>query len=581
MHASRAPQFDADRLISGVIDSRLRTSKKRRPSATQSRPAGSGKFDVISKGNRVSLSRGLFGHIACAALALAAPTVVWAETLADAIAAAYDRDPQLVQQRYLQKARDENYVQSRAQYGPNVSVSSQGGYSYEKQSIIPGRGGWGESSSVTVTQPLYSSGRLRGQLAAAKAAVLGGREALRQVEQQVVQNVIQVYAAVLRDEARVDIARENVSVLQAQLEQNSKRQQLGDVTLTDVAQSEARLAAAEIQLASLEASLAVSRGEYLEVVGHNPGSLDPLPQLPTLPPSIDAAFDLAEQNNPSLHIAEYTEAQSSATAAATRGEQGPTVALNARGTYQNSGGILSFDGRSADKTAFAGVSISQPIFSGGAIRSRIREADARNRADQAGIDIARRTAIQSVTNAWVQLSSARVSVTTGQRQVDAAQQAFAGMSCEELNGLRSTIETLNAEQELQAAQLQLMQSRYTVYVSHAALLAATGELSAQQIADGITVYDPEANFKRVRFAGRTPFDLIAQAIDRVGSAGLRLPYSQDLTGGNVPKPDQTGQLAPAPERALMNRAVTPITKSQLKLPNGETGRCPLNSGRLR
>jgi len=504
-----------------------------------------------------------------------------AETLADAVASAYDRNPQLVQQRYLQKARDESYVQARAQYGPTVTAQTRGQYGYDSRGGALGSPAHGEtqSSSVTISEPLFTSGRLRGQLAAARAGVMGGREQLRSVEQQVLQNVIQVYAAVLRDEARVEIGRENVTVLRGQLKQNSKRQQVGDVTLTDVAQSDSRLASAEIQLASLEASLAVSRSQYLEVVGHNPGNLEPLPQLPTLPPTIDAAFDLADQNNPNLRIAEFTEAQSSANAASARGAQGPTVSLQAQGIYQND--LFSVAGRTADKQAFAGVTISQPIFSGGAIRSQIRQADARNRADQAGIDIARRTALEAVTSAWVNLSSSRVAVTTGERQVESAQQAFAGMSCEELNGLRSTIETLNAEEELQAAQLQLVQSRYNVYVSHAALLAAVGDLSAQQIAEGISVYDPEANFKRYRYSGLTPFELIAQGLDRIGSAPPRLPYSTDLTGGNVPRPENPGALASAPGKAVMNHRLTPITQSRLKLPNGDTGRCPLNDIRSR
>jgi hypothetical protein len=189
--------------------------------------------------------------------------------------------------------------------------------------------------------------------------------------------------------------------------------------------------------------------------------------------------------------------------------------------------------------------------------------------------------MESVTNAWVTLSSSRVAVTTGQRQVDSAQAAFAGMSCEELNGLRSTIETLNAEEELQAAELQLLQSRYNVYVSHAALLASVGELSAQQIADGISVYDPEANFKRISYAGFTPLELIAAGADRIGSSGPRGPISADLSGKNVPHPENPGQLAPTPGKALMNRALTPITQSRLKLPNGDTGKCPLNDLRQR
>ena len=503
-----------------------------------------------------------------------------AETLADAIASAYDRNPQLVQERYLQKARDEGVVQARGQYGPTITAQTQVERTHQRPLGLFQSDGTTQQSTLTISQPLYTSGRIRGQVAAASAAMKGGREELRQTEQQVIQNVVQVYAGVLRDEARLEIGRQNVAILEGQLRQNATRQRYGDVTLTDVNQSDARLAAAQIQLAQLEATLAVTRAQYLQVVGHNPGKLEPLPQLAALPPTIDSAFDLAEQNNPSLRVAQYVEAQSSASAAATRGQRGPTISLTGEGIYSNSG-LFHIGGQQAQRETIAGFTITQPIFNSGLTASRIREADARNRADQAGIDIARRQVMESVTNAWVTLSSARVAVTTGQRQVDSAQAAFAGTSCEELNGLRSTIETLNAEEELQAAELQLLQSRYNVYVSHAALLAAVGELSAQQIADGITVYDPEANFKRIRYAGFTPLQLVAAGVDRIGSSGPRGPISADLSGAKVPRPGNPGQLAPAPGKALMNRAFTPITESKLKLPNGETGKCPLNDIRPR
>ncbi|WP_162875496.1 TolC family outer membrane protein [Sphingomonas crusticola] len=505
------------------------------------------------------------------------PAAAWAETLADAVAAAYDRNPQLVQQRYLQKARDENYVQARSQYGPSVTVTTSGGYHYQS---LSGRSGDADNqqTSLSISQPLYTSGQIRGQVAAARAGVLGGQEQVRLAEQQIVQDVVLVYAGVLRDQARVEIGRENVTVLEGQLRQNRKRQEIGDVTLTDVAQSDARLAAAELQLATLEADLAISRGQYLEIVGHNPGVLEPLPQLGALPRTIDMAFDLAEQNNPSFLIAQYVEQQSSASAASTRGQQGPTLSVSAEGRYSNR--LLNFGRDPGTKDFITGFTLTQPIFSGGAIRSRIREADARNRADQAGIDVARRSALQAVTSAWVQLSAARTAVVTGQRQVDSAQQAFAGMSCEELNGLRATIETLNAEQELQSAQIQLVENRYQVYVSHAQLLAAVGGLSAQAIADNIKVYDPEANFQRVRYRGVTPLDLVGMGLDRIGSAGPRGPYSPDLAGENVPTPE-TVPLAAAPGRELMNRPLTPMTQSQLRLPNGDSARCPLLGPRPR
>jgi outer membrane protein len=536
---------------------------------------------VISIRNRAFLPHISLGRIMCAAMALCLPMTASAETLADAVAAAYDRNPQLVQQRYLQKARDEQYVQARGQYGPTITAQTSAEHAYAKTTGPLGASSEqnSQTSTLALQQPIYTSGRLRGQLAAARAGIRGGQEELRQAEQQVVQNVIAVYAGVLRDQARVEIGLENVAVLEGQLRQNSTRQRVGDVTLTDVAQSDARLAAAQGQLAALQADLAVSRGQYLEVVGHNPGRLEPLPRLGELPPTMEQAFEEAEQNNPSFRSSEFLEEQSSATAAATRGLLGPTISVEARGQYSNE--PFRFRGSPGRTDGVVGVTISQPLFSGGIGRSRVREADARNRADQAGIDLARRTTLQAVTSSWVQLSASRTAVATGQRQVDSAQQAFAGMSCEELNGLRSTIETLNAEQELQSAQLQLLQSRYQVYLSHAQLLAAVGALSAQSIADNITLYDPEANFQRLRYSGFTPLDLIGMGLDRIGSAPPRGPLSADLSGAKVPRPENAGPLASAPGAELINCKLTPMMQSQLRLPNGEYGRCPLNDIRAR
>ncbi len=503
---------------------------------------------------------------------LALPAAAAAETLADALEAAYDRNPTLVQQRYLQKERDESYVQARSQYGPTLNLQTDGGYQYQEQAGFHADQTNGRVLA-TVSQQLYTSGRLRGQVAAARANVRGGQEQLRLTEQQTVQNVVLVYAAVLRDEARLAVGRENVDVLRGQLRQNSKRQEKGDVTLTDVAQADSRLAAAELQLAALEASLAVSRSEYLEIVGHNPGTLVPLPSLGALPVSIDLAFDVAEANNPSLLGAKYTEQASSASAASARGGLGPSVSVSAQGIYSNR--LLRFNGVNGNKEVTAGFTVTQPILSGGLLASQVRGADARNLADQAGIDVARRQALSAVTSAWSQLAAARTALVTGERQVESARAAFAGMSCEELNGLRSTIDTLNAEQELQSAELQLLQNRYQVYVSHAALLAAMGTLTVRSIASGVAVYDPEANFARVRYRGVTPLDFLAMGLDRIGSASLRRPLSADLTGANVATPEQEPPLPPAPGPGLTQAPLIPITQSQLALPDGGTARCPL------
>lgn len=503
---------------------------------------------------------------------------VSAETLADAVAAAYARNPSLNEQRFRQKANDEGYVQARAAYGPQLNGQISAGKSRITVGGLAVQDQETNTATLSLNQPLYSSGRLRGSLAAARANVLAGQEQLRATEQQLVQNVISVYAAVLRDEARLAVGRENVTVLQDQLRENIARRRVGDVTLTDVGQADSRLAAAELQLASLEASLAVSRGQYLQVVGHNPGTLAPLPDIGPMPTSIDDAFVRAEDNNPDLSVARLIEQVSSAEAASVRGERGFSISVAGQASYSND--LLHIDGRSARKTLTGQVTLSQPLFNSGAIQSRVREADARNSADQVGIDQARRAAMQAVTLAWSQLSAARVALVAGQRQVESAQLAFAGMQREQRNGLRSTIDTLNAEQELQAAQLNFLQSRYSEYVARGSLLAAVGTLRAKTIASDVEVYDPEENFRRVRHAGMTPLEPIAMGLDRIGSAAVRRPLSANLTGEGAPRPDQAPALPEKPGAALTEQPLVPINQSRVvpasELPGGlpRTGALP-------
>ena len=499
-----------------------------------------------------------------------------AESLADALALAYAHNPTLIAQRYTQKTIDENYVQTRAQYGPTLSSTAFGQYSSQRADGQTASGNLGRVQA-TLSQPLYTSGRLRGQLLAAQAQVLGGRETLRSVEQQLIQNVIIVYASVLRDMQRVEVGRQNVAVLEEQLRENRARYSrvgrgrgAGDVTLTDVGQSDSRLAAAEIQLASLEASLAVSRGQYLQIVGRNPGTLDPLPELAGVPGSSDQAFASAERNNPNLLAAKYNEQASSAAAASIRGELGPTISLNVQGTYTNR--LFPFSGQLGTKQVVAGVSVTQTIFAAGAIRSRIRQADAQDDADQARVEAARRSAIATVTEAWSDLASTRVALASGRRQVSSAQLAYAGMHREELEGLRSTIETLNAEQELVGAQLTFLQNRYEEYVASANLLAAIGDLRTDSIVRDLDTYDPAVYFRKVRNRGQTPLEPVARVIDRIGSANPRRPIAADLRGADSPVPDATPVLPPQPSRADMFGALTPVTQSRLvpasELPGG-------------
>jgi len=521
-------------------------------------------IDRIGKKAGPSMMRHSLRLLAGGMMLLGAPAM--AETLMDAVESAYANNPTLVAQRYRQKSTNENYVQTRGQYGPTVSVSATASYDYQKLRGIVRQSDKGGELALSVRQPVYSGGRLRGALAEARANVQASEEVLRRVEGEVVRDVITVYAAVLRDRQRLEVARENVAALRAQLEQNRAKRRVRDVTITDVAQSDARLASGEAQLASAEAQLAISRGEYLRVVGFEPGDLAPLPELPGLPDSIDEAFAIADAENANLTSARYSEEASRANIAEQRGNQRPSATISAQAGKV---GLLSpFDRHDYRTQVTAQITVTQPLFQAGQIRSRIRQAQDQNRTAQALVDDERRQALQDVVIAWNQLGSSRIGVVAGSRQVEAAQIAFAGMRQEERFGLRSTIEVLNAEQELASSQLALLGNRYQEYIARAALLLAMGRLDARTVNSAIPAKDPEAEFNKVRWRGISPTEPAAMLLDRIGSASPYAAPKPDLRGSKQPKPTGQPPLPPKPDKTIIEKPMVPIAKSQL-VPAGQ------------
>jgi len=518
-------------------------------------------FDIDPIGKISDRKRHRLALLLSAAALLHAAAPASAETLMDAVEAAYARNPTLVEQRYRQKSTNESYVQTRSLYGPTLSIQATGNYDYTNRRNLPSTDRNEGELAVVARQSVYTGGRQRGALAEARANVRVSEEVLRRVEGEVIRNVISAYASVLRDEQRLAVARENVVVLRAQFAERQARRKVRDATITDVAQSDARLAAGEAQLANAEAQFAISRGEYLLVVGHEPIDLKPLPDLPGLPVSIDEAFSAADADNANLTAARFSEEASRANIAEQRGNQRPTATISAQAGKL--GELSPFDRRDYRTEVTAQITITQPLFQGGAIRSRIRQAQDLNNAAQAVVDSERRQALQDVVLAWNQLAASRVAVASGLRQVEAAQIAFAGMQREERFGLRSTIEVLNAEQELASSQLSLLGNRFQEYVARAGLLLAMGKLDARTVNSAIPAKDPEAEFRKVRWRGVSPTEPAAMLLDRIGSASPYAPPKKDLRGADQPKPTGQTAMPPLPDRTIAEQPLVPITQSQL------------------
>lgn len=474
----------------------------------------------MSKSHRA----GLLAAVCSAGLlaVLAAPAS--AETLADAIALAYQTNPTLQGQRASQRALDETVVQARTGLRPTVSLSADA--SWRDTEVTDSDAGTPTSRSsgagLSVSQPLYTGGRVASDISAARADVLTGREGLRSVEAQVLQAVITAYVDVRRDQERLRIATDNVAVLQRQLDEAKARFEVGEITRTDVAQAEARLAAARASYASSQAQLAISRASYAAVVGQNPGDLAPEPSLgELLPASVDEAFTAAEQANPQVLAAEYAERASAARLAAARAERRPTIsATGAFGYDSGPGGQFE----SYTDSVTGSVTVRVPIFTGGLISSGVRAANERNRADQLGIEEARRDALRTVSQAWNSLVGARANLAANEEQVRATRIAFEGVRQEAQVGLRTTLDVLNAEQELRNAELALVNARRDEYVASAALLAAMGKLEARYLTPDVPVYDAAANSKRVGAAwGWVPWEPVLEAVDRVGGPAVPAP----------------------------------------------------------
>lgn len=479
-------------------------------------------------------SRALASVAAVAVLSsLGAPA--WADTLQQALALAYQTNPSILAQRANQRALDETIVQARAGLRPSLDLSLGADYAYSETGAgstqvdtdgdgvpdttvsVPSSNNDSAtgSASVGVSQTLWSAGRIGHGISAAEANILAGRENLRDIEQAVLASVIQAYADVIRDTEILRIRQSNLGVLRRQLEESSARFEVGEITRTDVAQSEARLAQSEADLANAQAQLSVSRATYAAVVGQAPGDLEPMPALPNLPTDFDSALMVALNDNPGIRAAGYTLRAAEANVAAAKAEFLPSARLTA--SYGGSSDLNRI-GDIVDNTAFrAGATLSVPLFTGGLNSSRVAQALERANAAQINIEGERRTTLQTVSSAYAQSISARSTLTAGQEAVRAATVAAEGVRQEAQVGLRTTLDVLNQELELRSAEVTLATARRNEYVAQANLLAAMGRLEGPDLDASIPVYDPADNYDRVRNRGAVPWEGIVEAIDRVAA----------------------------------------------------------------
>ncbi len=429
-----------------------------------------------------------------------------AETLTDALVAAYQTNPDLQGQRALLRATDEQVAQALSGWRP--TVVAQGTYSAVRNRAnlsapVPGASITSNArpltGSVTLSQNLFAGGRTVNSTEQAKFAVDAGRNTLVSVEQDTLLNAVAAYMNVIRDEGVVDLNRNNVEVLKRQLEATRDRFQVGELTRTDVAQSEARLSGARTALRVAEAQLTASRAAYAKIVGHAPGTLERPKSNENLPQSEAQAREMAAQANPDLRAARAAEASSRAAIAVAKGALLPSFDVQAQYQYARNPASSSLTGtniRSSDESAIMGV-LTVPLYQSGAEYSKVRAAKEQNSVAMMQIASVQRAVDEAVQNAWEQLRAARSNMVSSREQVRANEIALEGVKQQEEVGSQTILDVLNADQELLNARVALVSAERDEAVAEYSLLAAMGRLTAQQLNLPVKYYDPQKNYDEV------------------------------------------------------------------------------------
>jgi len=420
-----------------------------------------------------------------------------AETLEDALISAYQSNPTLLAKRAELRSVDEGVAEARSGYRPTISVDGDVGHTeFETESPA----GTQDASlnprlvSLNAVQPIYLGGRTPAAIRVAENQVQAARADLQVTEQRVLLDTVTGFVDVLRDQAEVDLNIKNVMVVGKQLEAAKNRFDVGDVTRTDVAQAEARLAQAEADRVRADGNLIKSRSIYREVVGTMPGKLEwPEPAL-RISESEEAALELASKANPAIIAAEFGERAAREQIEVARSALRPKVQL--RGQLSKAYDRSTFFEEEAEASIRAEVTV--PLYQSGSEYAEIRRSKQVSDQRRLELDVARRAVLDEVTRAWEALVTARSQRKAFDAQITAATAALDGVSQEADLGLRTTLDVLDAEQELFAAQVNAVRARRDDLFAGYWVKSTVGEMTAELLALPVDTYDVNAYYNRVR-----------------------------------------------------------------------------------
>jgi outer membrane protein len=404
----------------------------------------------------------------------------------------------------LVRATDENVPQALSGYRPKVSATVTGGALHQEVSTKTG-GVFANLSDnvaplsygVTATQTLFNGFQTGNKTRQAESQVLAARETLRATEQTVLLNAAGAYMNLLRDTAILDLQRRNVEVLQEQLRQTRDRFNVGEVTRTDVAQSESRLAAGRSSVLSAEANYKTSAAVYRQVIGRDPHNLTAATPVDRFSPATQtSAVALGNAQHPNVTTAQYNVDAALSQVKIAEGALMPTVSVQGSVIRSEWSTISAANNYSAQVIG----QLSMPIYQGGAEYSAIRQAKETLGQKRIDLDTSRDQVRQTVVQSWGQLEAAKANIEATQAQVQASEIALNGVREEARVGQRTTLDVLNAQQELVNARVSLVSAQRDRVVASYTLLASVGRLSPQTLGLHVPVYDAQVHYHQVRDA---------------------------------------------------------------------------------
>ncbi len=438
------------------------------------------------------------------------PTSAIAETVPEALVKAYQSNPQLNAERARQRATDERVPQALAGYRPQVNailgVGLQSVRDLLPDNTVAGATLKPWTIGVTVTQTLFNGFKTANSVRAAELQVKSGREALRNVGQGVLLDAVTAYTNVLANQTLVELQRVNVNSLRETLAIAKKRLDAGDVTPTDTAQAEARLARGLADLNAAEVNLASSQATYTQIIGNAPSQLSPAePVDRLLPKTRDDAIKIAYEAHPAVLASGYDMDLASTTIRIAESSLFPTVTLQGS-TSREVQNDPTLGTRQLDQASIVGQA-NIPIYDGGLAAAQTREAKELSTQSRMVFDLTRTQARTAAVAAWVSNEGAKTAVRAAESEVRAAQIALQGVQREAQGGQRTTLDVLNAQQEVVQAKARLIGAQRDRIIASYTLLSSVGKLDVRTLGLKTPDYLPEVHYHQVRDAWhglRTP-----------------------------------------------------------------------------